>query len=125
MLHWKRCNIRSITGWTDSTVGFHWLNRQGLYKQSGEYRVTKILEKEYINWDYVPVKQNPEDIGSRSSLLSEIPNRWKGPSWTAENSKWLDQPILSQSKESEKEAKIIKNILGTTVNPSKTEAVII
>ena len=79
----------------------------------------------YINWDYVPVKQNPEDIGSRSSLLSEIPNRWKCPSWTAENSKWLDQPILSQPKESEKEAKIIKNILGTTVNPFKTEAVII
>ena len=26
----KRCNIRSITGWTDSTVVLHWLNRQGL-----------------------------------------------------------------------------------------------
>ena len=26
----KRCNIRSVTGWTDSTVVLHWLNRQGL-----------------------------------------------------------------------------------------------
>ena len=35
----KRCNIRSITGWTDSTVVLHWLNRQGLYKQSVANRV--------------------------------------------------------------------------------------
>ena len=28
----KRCNIRSITGWTDSTVFLHWLKRQELYK---------------------------------------------------------------------------------------------
>ena len=33
----------------------------------------------------------------------------------AENNKWPDQPILSESKESEKEAKIIKNILATTI----------
>ena len=35
--------------------------------------------------------------------------------WIAENNKWPDQPIFSESKESEKEAKIIKNILATTV----------
>ena len=48
--------------------------------------------------------QNPADIGSRGSLLSKIPDIcWKGPSWIAENSKWPEQPILSESK-SEKEA---------------------
>ena len=70
----KRCNIRSITGWTDSTVVLDWLNRQGLYKQFEANRVTKILEKEYIKWYYVPTKQNPADIGSRGSLLSKIPD---------------------------------------------------
>ena len=29
--------------------------------------------------------------------------------------KWPDQPILSESKESKKEAKLTKNILATTV----------
>ena len=112
----KHCNIRSITGWTDNTVILHWLNRQGLYKQFVANRVTKILEKEYIKWYYVPTKQNPADIGSRGSLLSKIPDIWwKGPSWIAENSKWPDQPILSESKASEKEAKIILKILATTV----------
>ena len=33
----------------------------------------------------------------------------------AENNKWPDQSILSQSNESEKEAKAIKNILATIV----------
>ena len=45
-------------------------------------------------------------------MLSKIPDiRWNGPSWIAENKKnWPDQPILSESKQSEKETKIIKNI---------------
>ena len=40
---------------------------------------------------------------------------WKGPSWIVENNKSPDQPILSESRESEKEVKIIKNILAATV----------
>ena len=56
--------------------------------------------------------QNRADIGCRGSLLSKIPDIcWKGPLWIAENSKWPEQPILSESK-SEKEAYIIKKILA-------------
>ena len=110
----KSCHVRSISGWTDSTVVLHCLNRQGLYKQFAVNRVSKILEKGYIKWYYVPIKQNPADIGSRGILLSKILDIWwEGPSWIAEN-KWSHQPTLSESKESEKEAKIIKNILATT-----------
>ena len=84
-------------------------------KNFQQNRVTKILEKEYIKWYSVPTKQNPAETESRGSLskISEI--RSKGHLWTAENKKWPDLPILSESKESEKEAKIIKNILATTV----------
>ena len=107
----KRCNIRSITGWTDNKV---------FSKQFVANRVTKILEKEYIKWYYVPPKQNPADIGSRGSLLGNIPAIWwKVPSWIAENNKWPYQPILNESKQSEKEAKIIKNILATSVTERK------
>lgn len=59
--------------------------------------------------------QNRADIGSRGILLSKIPDIcWKGPLWIAENSKWPEQPILSESK-SGKEAYSIQNILATTV----------
>ena len=63
-----------------------------------------------------PNKQNPADIGSRASLLDKISEIWsKDQSWIAENNKWPDQPILSESRECEKEAKPIKNILATAV----------
>ena len=82
----KSCHVRSISGWTDSTVVLHCLNRQGLYKQFAVNRVSKILEKGYIKWYYVPIKQNPADIGSRGILLSKILDIWwEGPSWIAEN----------------------------------------
>ena len=29
----ERCNIRSVTEWTDSTVVLHWLKTQGYYKK--------------------------------------------------------------------------------------------
>ena len=109
----KHCNIRSVTGWTDSTVVLYWLNRRGIYKQFEANRVINILEKGYIKWYYVPTKQNPGDIGSRGSLLSKISDIWrKCPSWIVEI---RNGQILSESKEFEKKSKIIKNILATTV----------
>ena len=86
----KHCNIRSVTGWTDSIVILHWLNRQGLYKQflANRVRVSQVLEKDHIKWYYVPTKQNPADKGSRDSLLTKIQDIWwKGPTWIAENNK--------------------------------------
>ena len=44
----KDLNIRSMTGWTDSTVVLHWLRKQGNYKVFVETRVKKILIYEFI-----------------------------------------------------------------------------
>ena len=55
----KDLNIRSVTGWTDSTVVLHWLRDQGSYKVFVENRVKKILSHEFIEWKYVSTKQNP------------------------------------------------------------------
>ena len=72
----KCCNIRSVTGWADSTVVLHWLKRQQLYKQFVPNRASKILEKQYIKWYYVLTKEKPADIGSRGSPLSNISDIW-------------------------------------------------
>ena len=63
----KNQNVRSVTGWTDSTVVLCWLNRQGSYNQFVRNRVNKILERDDINWQYVPTRDNPADLGSRGS----------------------------------------------------------
>ena len=76
----KDLNIRSVIGWTDSTVVLHWLRDQGSYKVFVENRVKKILSHEFIEWKYVPTKQNPADIGSRRSPISKLGDLWwKGP----------------------------------------------
>ena len=66
-------NIGSVTCWTDSTVVLQWLKDKGRYKVFVANRVSKILERESIAWNYVPTKQNPADIGSRGSRVRKLP----------------------------------------------------
>ena len=41
-----------------------------------------LLCHEFIEWKYVPMKQNPADIGSRGITISKLGDLWwKGPSW--------------------------------------------
>ena len=99
----KNQNVRSVTGWTDSTVVLYWLNH------FVRNRVNKILERDGINWQYVPTRDNPADLGSRGSLLTKIPEIWwKGPSWLQVKEKWSRQPDIKPSEESQKELKISK-----------------
>ena len=53
-------NVRSVTGWTDSTVVPSWLNEKGNCKQFVGNRVSKIREKEFINWYYVATNKKPQ-----------------------------------------------------------------
>ena len=78
----KNQNVRSVIDWTDSTVVLYWLNEQGSYNQFVRNRANKILERDDINWQYVPTRGNPADLGSRGSLLTKILEIWwEGPSW--------------------------------------------
>ena len=72
----KDLNIRSVIGWTYITVVLHWLRDQGSYKVFVENRVKKILSHEFIEWKYVPTKQNPADIESRGSPISKLGDLW-------------------------------------------------
>ena len=68
----KNQNVRSATGWADSNVVLYWLNRQGSDNQVVRNRVNKVLEGNDIDWQYVPTRDNPADLSSRRSLLTEI-----------------------------------------------------
>ena len=50
--------VRSVTGWTDSSVVLYWLNKKGYCKKFVGDTVNKIRKKEFVNWCYVPTKEN-------------------------------------------------------------------
>ena len=105
----KNQNVRSVTGWIDSTVVLCCLNERGSYNQFVQNRVNKILERNDINCQYVSTRNNPVDLGSRGSLLTKIPEIfWKGPSWLQVKENWPRQPDIKPSVESEKEVNISK-----------------
>ena len=113
----KDLNIRSVIGRTDSTVVLHWLRDHGSYKVFVENRVKKIFE--FIEWKYVPTKQNPAGIGSRGSPISKLGDLWwKDPTWLSNISLWPRQPTIGPTTESQVECKAIKEIMTTTIEKS-------
>ena len=107
--------IRSVCGWLDSTVALHWIKGGGsIYKQFVANRVSKIRGKDYITWRHVNTDQNPADVGSRGCDGAKLPNLWlKGPEWLASPESWPAEILTEPSKETEAEAKLTKEVLGT------------
>lgn len=107
--------IRSVYGWLDSTVALHWIKGGGnIYKQFVANRVSKIREKDYITRRHVNTDQNPADVGSRGCDGAKLPNLWlKGPEWLASPESWQAEILTEPSKETEAEAKLTKEVLGT------------
>ena len=115
----KDLNIRSVIGWTYITVVLHWLRDQGSYKVFVENRVKKILSHEFIEWKYVPTKQNPVEIGSQGISISKLGDLWwKGPTWLSNISLWPRQPTIGPTTESQVECKAIKEIMTPTIEKS-------
>ena len=113
--------VRSVYGWTDSVVALHWISGQGNYKQFVSNRVAQINAKDFINWRHVRTDQNPVDVGSRGTESKELLEIWlKGPDWLSTPDVWpaLVQP--KSSKESEAEAKLVKEVFAVATEPKDT-----
>ena len=105
--------VRSVYGWTDSTVVLHWIAGQGSYKQFVSNRVAQINAKDYVKWRYVGTEQNPADVGSRGTLSRERLEIWlKGPNWLTEPEMWPAVVQTKPSKETEAEAKLVKEVFA-------------
>ena len=73
----SKFSIREVYAWSHSTVNIHWLKDNGEYKVSICTRAAKIKEKSFINWKYVPAKQNPADLGSRRWEIGKLGQNWR------------------------------------------------
>ena len=108
--------VRSVTGWLDSTVALYWIKGRGAYKQFVSNRVKKINAKEYITWRHVGTKENPADLGSRGCTTANLPKFWRdGPEWLSTPDQWPADILTQPSRESEAEAKAIKELFATTM----------
>ena len=49
-------------------------------------------------------------------MISKLPNVWlEGPSWITNSSEWPNQPVIQPALESQKEAKLEKQIIVNTI----------
>ena len=90
--------------WVDSTTVLHWIQGNGTWSQFVRNRVSTIQERSYIQWHYVPTKENPSDLGSRGEEPSKIKELWmNGPHWLFDQEMWPRQPEISATNETNKE----------------------
>ena len=76
-------------------------------------RLAQINVKAYVKWRYVGTEQNPADVGSRGILSRERLEIWlKGPSWLTEREMWPAVVQTKPSKETEAEAKLVKEVFA-------------
>ena len=61
----------------------------------------------------MPTQDNPADLGSRGEKTTEL--WWNGPEWLSDREKWPHNPVISASAASEEEAKMIREVLNTTL----------
>ena len=61
------------------------------------------MERDDIDWQYVPMRDSPADLGSKESLLTKIPELWwEVPTWLQVKENWPRQPDIKPSEELEK-----------------------
>ena len=72
----SRLSVRKIYACSGSTTFFHWLKDSGEINTFVSDRVSKINRKSFIEWIYVPMKENPVDPGSRSFEICKLDNKW-------------------------------------------------
>ena len=66
--------IYNIFAWTDSTIVSNWLAK--LPRVWNTFVANRVSNNQETiprkNWDYVPTKENPADVASRGTTVSEL-----------------------------------------------------
>ena len=110
--------VGCVYRWSESTVALYWVAGKSNYKQFVANRVKKINAKDYIEWRHVSSDQNPADIGSRGSQNEELLELWlMGPNWFPNPELWPAPVETEPSKESEAEAKLVKEVFAVAIEP--------
>ena len=71
--------------------------------------------------------ENPADIGLRGCDVDKLPKKWlEGPTWLQSKEEWPTQKDIGPTKESEEEAKLLKELFyAAKLDKSKVDVPII
>ena len=104
-------------GWTVlSPHSVALIRDRGEYKQFVSNPLLKIKEHEGLNWNYVPLAENPADVGSRGGPTQESHVWWHGPEWLTTPEIWPTDVVNEPSDGSLVEAKLVRKVLNAAVN---------
>ena len=72
-----------------------------------------MKEKDYFTWRHMSTDKNSADVGSRGCDGAQL---WlKGPEWLEDPESWPAENLTEPSKETEVEAELTNEALGTIV----------
>ena len=101
-----------VYGWLDSTLALHWIVGNGQYRQFVANRVQKIREHPQVQWRHFPTADNPADLASRGSNITNVELWWNGPSWLRDPKMWPENPVTVKTEVSGEEARVIREVLS-------------
>ena len=81
----------------------HWLKDKLEYKVFVRNGVATIRKHSYLEWNYVPTRNNPADLDRRGSDLRKLCEFWcSGPKWLGDCKNWRpEQHNITNNDESE------------------------
>ena len=78
--------------------------------------MSKTEGKSFIEWKYVPTKENSIVHKSRGCEICKLDNTWwEGPRWLQDQTQWLEQLQIENCQEFDREKKKMKEILTSTL----------
>ena len=90
--------FKKINLWTDSMATLYWLLNRGTWSRYVRNRVTAIKDLGKFTWRYVPIDQNPSNLGTRGVSVVKLNEFWfKSPNWLSNEMKWSNQPDIVET----------------------------
>ena len=108
--------------WTDSQCVLHWLKTKKPLAVFIENRVKETLMEKDISFQYIVSEQNPADIATRGSVVSEIKQStlwWHSPPWLQN-----DRPSWPEWKFSNMDSEDL-NQIQSEIRENKETAIIV
>ena len=101
--------VRNFYAWSESNVVLHWFKDKTEYKVLVTNRVAKTREHSYLEWNYVPTRNNPAGLVSQGCQLRKLFEFWwNGPEKLGDCKTWSELPNITNNDESEIERKMVQ-----------------